>query len=91
MEAAEPQRENDTLYYITVGSKAQLTFMEGSKTAIMDYLRSEVKNDMLALDIRLDETRQDKRIYTPREIVNEIKEHNPKFNSFIKDFNLGLA
>ena len=91
MEASEPQRENDTLYYITVGSQAQLTFMEGSKTSIMDYLRSEVKNDMLALDIRLDETKPEKKIYTPREVVDEIKQHNPKFNSFIKDFNLGLA
>ena len=91
MQASEPQRENNTLYYITVGSQAQLTFMEGSKTSIMDYLRSEVKNDMLALDIRLDETKPEKKIYTPREVVDEIKEHNPKFNSFIKDFNLGLA
>lgn len=91
MEASEPKRENDTLYYITVGSQAQLTFMEGSKTAIMNHLRDAVKNDMLALDIRLDESKPEKKIFTPREIVDEIKQHNPKFNSFIKDFNLGLA
>ncbi|MBO7609471.1 MAG: DNA polymerase III subunit gamma/tau [Muribaculaceae bacterium] len=91
MTSSEPQNESDTQYFIELTSQAQVTFMEGSKPAIMEYLRNAVKNDMLALEIRLNESKPEKKIYTPREIVEEIKQHNPQFKSFIKDFQLGLA
>ena len=31
------------------------------------------------------------KILSPREVVEQIKSHNPGFNQFLKDFELGLA
>lgn len=91
METAKPQHDHDAVYYIEFSSQAQITFMESNRPALMQYLHDALSNDELQLDIRLNETIPERKIYTPREIVNDIKEHNPQFNTFIKDFKLGLA
>ena len=46
----------------------------------------------LTLDIKVSEVPIDTpKILSPREVVEKIKEHNPNFNQFLKDFDLGLA
>ena len=46
---------------------------------------------MLVLNVKLNEGVTEKRIWTPREVVEDIKQHNPQFVGFLKDFQLGLA
>ncbi|MBO4870762.1 MAG: DNA polymerase III subunit gamma/tau [Muribaculaceae bacterium] len=88
---ATPQKVNDTLYEIYVENQGQVQFMESRKASIMQFLRDAVKNDMLAIDIKVNEGVSEKRIWTPREVVEGLKQNNPKFTTFLKDFGLGLA
>ena len=86
-----PQKVNDTLYVIEVENQAQVQFMDDNKGKLMTFLRDEVKNDMLAIDVKISEKKSERRIWTPREVVDGIRKNNPKFDQFINDFQLGLA
>ncbi|MBR1551106.1 MAG: DNA polymerase III subunit gamma/tau [Muribaculaceae bacterium] len=91
MRLARPARINDTLYQIEVESQGQVEHMEKTKGGWLNAMRDAVGNDMLAIDVKIGEKMSDHRILTPREVVNNIREHNPNFNKFIQDFQLSLA
>jgi hypothetical protein len=65
--------------------------MEKTKGGWLNAMRDAVGNDMLAIDVKIGKKMSDHRILTPREVVNNIREHNPNFNKFIQDFQLSLA
>ena len=57
-----------------------------------EFLSDAVKNDRLMLDVKVSEVPIDTpKILSPREVVEQIKQHNPNFTQFLKDFDLGLA
>ena len=91
MRTARLQQVNDTLYEVTVEGQAQVESIESNKTKIMTYLRDAVHNDMLAIDIKVSQSKEDHRILTPREVVEDIKQRRPDFVPFIESFQLGLA
>jgi hypothetical protein len=93
MSYALPQRaDSDEHYVMTVGSPAEQKNVEEHKEALVRFLCDAVKNDQLSLDIKVSETPiNSPKILSPREVVEEIKQHNPKFAQFLKDFDLGLA
>lgn len=93
MSYAQPQRgDSDEHYVIIVGSSTEQKHVEEHKQALLQFLCDAVKNDRLALDVKVSDVPIDTpKILSPREVVEEIKQHNPDFNQFLKDFNLGLA
>ena len=91
MQMAKPEPVNDTLYEIHVASQGQMEFFESNKANIMAFLRDQVGNDMLAIDVKLAEDNGEHRIWTPREVVEGLKQHNAGFVKFLKDYQLGLA
>ena len=75
-----------------VGSSTELKNVEEHKAALMEYLSDQLQNDRLTLDVKVSEVPIDTpKILSPREVVEQIKQHNPNFNQFLKDFDLGLA
>ena len=91
---ALPQPEGDsTEYYVmTVASPTEQKNVEERKTALVKFLSDAVQNDRLTLDVKVSDVPMDTpKILSPREIVEQIKQHNPNFNQFLKDFDLGLA
>ena len=79
-------------YIMTVGSPAEQKNVEEHKTSLMKFLCDAVHNDRLALDIKVSDVPIDTpKILSPREVVEQIKQHNPNFTQFLKDFDLGLA
>ncbi len=93
MSYAHPQRgENETRYLMVVGSPNELKNVEEHKTELLKYLCDAVKNDDLALDVKISKEPIDTpKILSPREVVEQIKQNNPNFTQFLKDFDLGLA
>ena len=93
MSYAHPQPGSDAKHYVmTVGSPAEQKTVEEHKAAIMQFLSDAVNNDRLELDVKVSEVPIDTpKILSPREVVEQIKEHNPGFTQFLKDFDLGLA
>ena len=93
MSYALPQQAGDAEHYVmTVGSPTEQKNVEEHKEALMAYLCDAIKNDRFTLDIKVSEVPIDTpKILSPREVVEQIKEHNPNFTQFLKDFDLGLA
>ena len=93
MAYATPQPGSSPEHYVmTVGSPAEQKNVEEYKTALLKFLSDAVKNDRLMLDVKVSEVPIDTpKILSPREVVEQIKQHNPNFTQFLKDFDLGLA
>ncbi len=90
---AVPQPGSDGVHYVvTVGSANEQRNIEEHKAALLASLRNAVNNDNLELDVVVTDTPIDTpKILSPREVVEQIRSHNPDFDKFIKDFDLGLA
>ena len=93
MSYALPQRaEAEGHYVMTVGSPTEQKNVEEHKEALVRFLSEALHNDLLTLDVKVSETPiETPKILSPREVVEEIKQHNPRFTQFLKDFDLGLA
>lgn len=93
MSYALPQRgDSDEHYEMIVGSPTEQKHVEEHKEALLSFLSEELKNDRLTLDVKVSvEPIDTPKILSPREVVEQIKSHNPGFNQFLKDFELGLA
>ena len=84
--------DNAEHYVMTVGSPAEQKNVEEHKESLLKFLHDTLQNDRLSLDVKVSEVPIDTpKILSPREVVEQIKQHNPNFTQFIKDFDLGLA
>jgi DNA polymerase-3 subunit gamma/tau len=93
MSYALPQVGSDAEHYVmTVGSPTEQKNVEEHKTELLKFLCDTLQNDRINLDIKVSEVPIDTpKILSPREVVEQIKQHNPNFTQFLKDFDLGLA
>ena len=93
MSYAMPQPGNHNEHYVMiVGSPAEMKNVEEHREALMKFLCDYLENDRLTLDVKVSEVPIDTpKILSPREVVEQIRQSNPNFNQFIKDFDLGLA
>lgn len=93
MSYAQPHRgDNDEHYVMIVGGANEQKNVEEHKSKVMKYLSDALKNDRFTLDVKISEVPIDTpKILSPREVVEQIKQSNPNFTQFLKDFDLGLA
>ena len=94
MSYARPQPEGNSSehYVVIVASPTEQKNVEEHKEALMQFLCDVLKNDHLTIDVKLSDVPMDTpKILSPREVVEQIKQHNPNFTQFLKDFDLGLA
>ena len=93
MSYALPQQGVDAEHYVmVVGSPTEQKHVEERREGLMKFLCDALKNDLFTLDVKVSEEPIDTpKILSPREVVEKIKEHNPNFTQFLKDFDLGLA
>lgn len=93
MSYATPQQtEHVDQFVMTVGSPTEQKNVEEHKAALLQFLGDKLSNDCLTIDVKVSETPIDTpKILSPREVVDKIKENNPNFTQFLKDFDLGLA
>ena len=85
-----PQKIDDNTYSIEVENKGQLETLSSNMTKLMQFLRDEVGNDMLALNITLSEKGVSSMAKTDREIVEDMRNRNPQFAQMIHDFKLSM-
>ncbi len=86
-----PQKVNDTTYLVEVENTAQVEAINSSMTKLLQFLRNEVGNDMVALDIKISPKGVSTMAKTDREIVADMRQRNPEFNKMIDDFKLTLS
>ena len=88
----QPSGEGGEHYVITVAGPTEQKTVEEHKEALLKFLGNAVKNDLITLDVKVSDVPMDTpKILSPREVVEQIKQHNPNFTQFLKDFDLGLA
>lgn len=88
----KPVGDGGEHFEMVVASPTELKNVEEHREGLMRFLCNAVKNDRLVLDVKVSEVPIDTpKILSPREVVEQIKEHNPNFTQFLKDFDLGLA
>ena len=85
-----PQMVNETTYSVEVENTAQVEAINSNMTKLLAFLRDEVSNDMLALDIKLGAKDVSVMAKTDREIVDDMRKRNPEFNNMVNDFQLSL-
>ena len=85
-----PQKVNDTTYSVEVENTAQVEAININMTKLLTFLRNEVGNDMLALDVKLGAKDVSVMAKTDREIIDDMRKRNPDFNSMVNDFQLSL-
>ena len=93
MSYALPQQGDHAEHYVMiVGSPTEQKNVEEHKQELLKFLSDQLQNDRLTLDVKVSEEPIDTpKILSPREVVEQIKQHNPNFTQFLKDFDLGLA
>ena len=90
MKGAIPKQIDAENYEVTVND-AQYEFIGTSMSKILAYVRDAVKNDMLAIAVKLGKSGPAPKIWTDREIVDDLRKHHPEMDEVIKDWGLGLA
>ncbi|MBR5117046.1 MAG: DNA polymerase III subunit gamma/tau [Muribaculaceae bacterium] len=90
MRNSMPQKVNDTTYLIEVENTAQVEAINSSMTKLLQFLRNEVGNDMVALEIKISPKGVSTIAKTDREIVADMRQRNPEFNKMVNDFQLTL-
>jgi len=89
---AKPSRlDSEVSYGVKVSSPNEQTYLNEAMPSLVQFLCDAVHNDHLTIQVSVDENVETPKIYSPREIVEEIKAENPAFNDFLRDFDLGLA
>lgn len=93
MSYALPQPGNGDMHYVMiVGSPTEMKNVEEHRETLLRFLCDHLENDHLTLDVKVSEVPIDTpKILSPREVVEQIRQSNPNFNQFLKDFDLGLA
>ena len=91
MRSSLPRKLNDTLYEVEVENQVQVETFNTHLMAILSFLRDCVKNDMLALEIKLNPHVEKPKYWTTQEIVAAIRGYNSYFDTFINEFELSLA
>jgi DNA polymerase-3 subunit gamma/tau len=93
MSYALPQPGNGDMHYVMiVGSPTEMKNVEDHRETLLRFLCDHLENDHLTLDVKVSEVPIDTpKILSPREVVEQIRQSNPNFNQFLKDFDLGLA
>lgn len=90
MRNSAPQKVDDTTYSIEVENNAQIESINSNMTKLMQFLRNEVGNDMVALDVKLGAKGVSAMAKTDRELVDDMRKRNPQFNQLVQDFQLSL-
>jgi DNA polymerase-3 subunit gamma/tau len=91
MKESSPKKINDTTYEIFVENSGQVDFMNATMKKLITFLRDAVRNDMLAIEVKINPNSHTRKILSDREIVEDLKSRHPEFIQMLKDFDLGLA
>ena len=73
---------------ITLGSQLEVSFLEKFDTELVQFLRNELKNDHVVLRREIEELEETKKLYTSKDIFDEMVKQNPDLKD-LKD-RLGL-
>lgn len=90
MRGALPQKVSDTSYSVTVDHPAQLQAFEAALPQLLDFLKRELSNDFVSLNILMNESEAKNDNLNPKEFLKKTIEDNPVLAKFLKDIDAEL-
>ena len=90
MEISEPSIYEENKILFNVPSKSNKKEIDLDRENICDFLRSNLKNDQIVLEVNIDESMNKEYYSTPQEKFDKLNEINPILNEFKKDLKLDL-
>ena len=90
MEISEPSIFEENKILFNVPSKSNKKEIDLDRENICDFLKSNLKNDQIILEVNIDESINKEYYSTPQEKFDKLNEINPILNEFKKDLKLDL-
>lgn len=90
MNSMKPKRIDEVTYRLSL-APGQDGFITPSLAEILAFLRSAVNNDMLAIELQVDDSIKPPKVWTGREIVDDIRSRHANLDGLIKTYGLTLA
>ena len=90
MEISEPSIVEENKILFNVPSKSNKKEIDLDRENICDFLKSNLKNDQIVLEVNIDESMNKEYYSTPQEKFDKLNEINPILNEFKKDLKLDL-
>ena len=90
MEISEPSIFEENKILFNVPSKSNKKELDLDRENICDFLKSNLKNDQIVLEVNIDESMNKEYYSTPQEKFDKLNEINPILNEFKKDLKLDL-
>ncbi|HTN68220.1 MAG TPA: DNA polymerase III subunit gamma/tau [Dysgonamonadaceae bacterium] len=85
-----PKKVNDTIFEVTVNTEINKQYLDNNIGAIMNWLKDELKNDFIEMNILISETIVNQRPFTSREIFDVMAEENPVLRKLSEKLGLEL-
>ncbi len=90
MELNIPSLKSDILFEVMVNNAIQQKSFEEIKPKLIRFLADELHNDFLEMKIRIDETQELNKVELPRDIFEDLMQHNPTFQKLVSELKLTL-
>ncbi len=86
-----PILEEDFNIRVSVGTRVQSGYLEEVRDELVSFLRKELKNDSLGINIHVEDSASNAKIvYTAEERYKFLLEKNPQLDEFRKEFQLDI-
>ena len=82
-------KENDKIEYTLTINTSKLE-LNKNKNELIDFLKKDLKNDNISIEVKVNKLKEKKFIYTPTEKYDKLKKLNPNIETLTKEFKLNL-
>lgn len=90
MKLCRPVKIADAHYRLTVDSRPQIDSIQADVPVLLDFLRSELANDNVAIDFTVSESESRPSALTDREVLAHMFDENPGMRLLADEFHLTL-
>ena len=82
-------KENNKVEYTLTNNTSRLE-LNKNKNELIDFLKKDLKNDNISIEVKVNKLKEKKFIYTPTEKYDKLKKLNPNIETLRKEFKLNL-
>jgi DNA polymerase-3 subunit gamma/tau len=83
-----PRLKNKTEIHLSVPNETNKLELEKNSTLLLQYLRKQLLNDHLSLQVHIDAKEEKKFVYTAEDKYKELVKKNPMIETFKNNFSL---
>ena len=83
-------RDRGNLISYTLTNNTNKLELEKNKIDLLNFLKKDLKNDKILLEIRVNKLKEKSFVYTPSEKNDKLKKLNPNIEILRKEFKLNL-